>query len=117
MSVLYGILYGYFGTFSLVYVDVRGFSPQSFALTYIALGLGFLIGALLLATVGEYSYKRYTRISEAKGLNTPPEARLTLAYFGAIITPISLFLFAFTAADLRTLEDAPFGEKGVALIH
>jgi DHA1 family multidrug resistance protein-like MFS transporter len=96
-------LYGFFGVFRLVYVEIRGFSPQSFALTYIALGLGFIFGAILMSTVGEWSYRRHTRIAQENGLkNPPPEARLSLAYFGSILTPISLFIFAFTASDLRT---------------
>lgn len=30
-------------------------------------------------------------------MKTPAEARLTLAYSAAVLTPVSLFLFAFTA--------------------
>lgn len=38
--------------FSVVWIEIRGFSQQSFGLTYIALGLGFLIGAMAIALLG-----------------------------------------------------------------
>jgi DHA1 family multidrug resistance protein-like MFS transporter len=52
LSVLYGILYGFFEAFGVVYLEIRGFSETSYGLTYIALGLGFVFGAFLLSTLG-----------------------------------------------------------------
>ncbi|KAK7029829.1 MFS transporter [Favolaschia claudopus] len=91
LSVLYGILYGFFEAFTVVYLEIRHFQTTSYGLTYISLGLGFVVASGLLATVGPL------RPLQAKGYTTPPEARLTLTYFGAIASPISLFLFAWTA--------------------
>ncbi|KAL8277994.1 hypothetical protein RQP46_009626 [Phenoliferia psychrophenolica] len=97
LSTLYGILYGFFEAFSIVYEEIRGFKLTSYGLTYISLGLGFLIACGLLGTVGKWYYDHYAGIAAAKGLKTQPEARLGLAYFGAILSPISLFIFAWTA--------------------
>ncbi|KAJ7875363.1 major facilitator superfamily domain-containing protein [Mycena olivaceomarginata] len=97
LSILYGILYGFFEAFGVVYLEIRGFKSTSYGLTYIALGLGFLVAYILLATVGQQLYVRSAKASAAKGVPTPPEARLVLTAFGSIVSPISLFLFAWTA--------------------
>ncbi|CAK5271161.1 unnamed protein product [Mycena citricolor] len=95
--VLYGILYGFFETFSVVYVEIRGFKTTSYGLTYISLGLGFVVSAILLATVGQYDYHKAAKKAAAKGLPMEPEVRLTLTCWGAVASPISLFIFAWTA--------------------
>ncbi|KAJ7452164.1 major facilitator superfamily domain-containing protein [Mycena galericulata] len=97
LSTLYGILYGFFEAFTVVYLEIRGFSSTSYGLTYISMGLGFLFACLLLRTIGQSAYVKRHRADSAKGLPTQPEARLVLAYFGAILSPISLFIFAWTA--------------------
>ncbi|KAJ7764895.1 major facilitator superfamily domain-containing protein [Mycena metata] len=97
LSILYGILYGFFETFSIVFLEIRGFKTTSYGLTYIALALGFALGSILLGTLGQSLYEKSANADAAKGIPTRPEARLALAYPGAIILPISLFLFAWTA--------------------
>ncbi|KAJ6476266.1 major facilitator superfamily domain-containing protein [Mycena sanguinolenta] len=96
-SILYGILYGFFEGFTVVYLEIRGFKTTSYGLTYIALGLGFVAAYIMLATTGQQLYVKSTKESAAKGVPTPPEARLSLTYLGAVMSPISLFLFAWTA--------------------
>lgn len=98
LSVLYGILYAFFQVFSVVYVDIRGFTPSQFALTYIALGLGFLVGAITFWTLGSTIYVHFAAQAKKEGRPTPPpEARLGTTYIGAIVSPISLIMFAWTA--------------------
>nr|GAT58078.1 MFS transporter [Mycena chlorophos] len=97
LSILYAILYAFFEVFGVVYLDIRGFSSTSYGLTYVALGLGFLLGCILIATVGQTNYLRVSQRNAALGVRTQPEARLALSYYSAIISPISLFLFAWTA--------------------
>ncbi|KAJ7054751.1 major facilitator superfamily domain-containing protein [Mycena amicta] len=97
LSILYGILYCFFEALGVVYVDIRGFTTTSYGLTYVALGLGFLVACVLLATVGQTMYLNTAKRDAALGVHTPPEARLSLAYYGAVLSPISLFLFAWTA--------------------
>lgn len=106
-SILYGILYGFFEAFTVVYLDIRGFDPISYGLTYISLGLGFVFACILLATVGQTLYVNSASRAAAKSIPTPPEARLGLAYYGAIISPISLFIFAWTAPFTRVHWIAP----------
>ncbi|KAJ7468451.1 major facilitator superfamily domain-containing protein, partial [Mycena latifolia] len=97
LSVLYGILYGFFEAFIVVYLEIRGLKSTSYGLTYISLGLGFLVACGLLATIGQKMYVKSAKVDAARGVPTQPEARLGLAYFGAILSPISLFIFAWTA--------------------
>ncbi|KAJ6542710.1 major facilitator superfamily domain-containing protein [Mycena capillaripes] len=97
LSVLYGILYGFFEAFTVVFLEIRGFKTTSYGLTYIALGLGFLAAYFLLITTGQQLYVKSAKAAADKGVPTPPEARLSLAYLGAILCPISLFIFAWTA--------------------
>ncbi|KAF7307830.1 MFS transporter [Mycena kentingensis (nom. inval.)] len=101
LSVLYGILYGFFEAFGVVFLEIRGFTPTNYGLTYIALGLGFLAACVLLATVGQTMYLNAARRDVASGVRTQPEARLGLAFYGAVLSPISLFLFAWTAPYVR----------------
>ncbi|BGO96090.1 hypothetical protein NBRC10512v2_007808 [Rhodotorula toruloides] len=98
LSVLYGVLYGFFEAFTVVWLEKRHFSITSYGLTYISLGLGFLVGAVGLILVSTKAYTKALAAAQARGQTTiPAEARLTLGYPGAITVPLSLFLFAFTA--------------------
>ncbi|KAJ7054750.1 major facilitator superfamily domain-containing protein [Mycena amicta] len=97
LSALYGILYGFFEVFGVVYQEIRGFSSTQYGLTYIALGLGFCFSCTLMWTVGQRLYLKGAQKDIARGEPVRPEARLALGYYGAVINPISLFLFAWTA--------------------
>ncbi|KAJ7764896.1 major facilitator superfamily domain-containing protein, partial [Mycena metata] len=92
LSVLYGILYGFFEMFTVVFLEIRGFQTTSYGLTWISLGLGFAVAGLLMATVGSDA-----DADAARDVPTRPEARLGLSYLGSILIPISLFMFAWTA--------------------
>ncbi|GAA6011048.1 hypothetical protein JCM10207_005477 [Rhodosporidiobolus poonsookiae] len=99
LSVLYGVLYGFFEAFEVVYVEIRHFKISSFGLTYISLGLGFFFGAVLVATVGNKAYLAALEKAKAQGETTSnlAEARLAVVLPAAILCPISLFIFAWTA--------------------
>ncbi|BGP52133.1 hypothetical protein JCM10450v2_008104 [Rhodotorula kratochvilovae] len=98
LSILYGVLYGFFEAFTVVWVEIRGWSLKSYGLTYISLGLGFVVGAALNAVLGTKWYLAEVKKALDRGETTvPPEARLSLVIPGAIVCPISLFLFAWTA--------------------
>ncbi|KAJ6510593.1 hypothetical protein C8R45DRAFT_921340 [Mycena sanguinolenta] len=88
LSVLYGILYGFFEAFSVVYLDIRGFRNTSFGLTYIALGTGFCVAAIAFGTLGQTMYEKSAEVDTMKGRPAQPEARLGVTYIGAIISPM-----------------------------
>ncbi|KAF7321076.1 MFS transporter [Mycena chlorophos] len=97
LSTLYGVLYCFFEAFSVVYRDIRGFTANQYGLSYISLGLGFCVASVLLWSLGQKLYERSAQKDIARGRPVRPEARLALGYYGAIISPLSLFLFAWTA--------------------
>ncbi|KAJ7054763.1 major facilitator superfamily domain-containing protein [Mycena amicta] len=97
LAILYGILYGFFEAFTVVWIRIRGFSVTSYGLTYISLGLGFLTAVLMLIILGQKLYLKSAASDVARGIPVQPEARLNLGYYGAILCPISLFIFAWTA--------------------
>lgn len=49
-------------------------------------------------------YVRAATVAGAKGLKTQPEARLGLAYFGAILSPMSVSAAHFSARTLNLME-------------
>ena len=95
--------------FAVVWIEIRGFSPQEYGLTYISLGLGFVGACVLLATFGsepslllqgdladgfaDRFYMHYIAQAKAAGTKTQPEARLGLTYFGAILAPVYVLVF------------------------
>lgn len=54
--------------FGIVFVEERGFKRTSYGLTYISLGLGFLVGATMVATVGSEDLRATYSSRETKGL-------------------------------------------------
>ncbi|GAA5938142.1 uncharacterized protein JCM15063_005475 [Sporobolomyces koalae] len=97
LSILYGILYGFFEAFSIVYIEKRGFKLTSYGLTYISLAIGFLCGASFIAVFATKFYLKALAKAKAEDQVLQAESRLTLAYGAAIVSPISLFMFAWTA--------------------
>nr|GAT58080.1 MFS transporter [Mycena chlorophos] len=97
LSILFGILFGFFEAFTVVWLEIRDWTPTSFGLTYIGLGLGFFFGLGLVGSQGQKQYEKRAAADKARGIPVQPEARLTLAYIGAFLCPAALFIFAWTA--------------------
>ncbi|KAJ7776039.1 hypothetical protein DFH07DRAFT_766982 [Mycena maculata] len=66
LSIIYGILYGFFEAFTVVYLKICGFTTTSYGLTYISLGLGFLVACILLRTTGQALYLKSTKVDAAR---------------------------------------------------
>lgn len=80
--------------FSLAIVFAQhNFTTYQNGLSFLGLGIGVLLGLALM----RYFAERYKRQAEANGGHAPPEARLDAAKVGAVLCPISLFIFAFTS--------------------
>ncbi|EXJ62308.1 hypothetical protein A1O7_02742 [Cladophialophora yegresii CBS 114405] len=92
IAVVYGYLYLLFTTMTFVFRDQYGISPSNVGLVYLGIGLGQFIGLLLF---GAYSDKLLRRM--AKGGEMKPEYRLPLLWPGAIIAPLGLVLYGWTA--------------------
>ncbi|GAA5921435.1 hypothetical protein JCM3775_003047 [Rhodotorula graminis] len=109
-AFIYGILYSFFGAYSIVYQQERGWSPGIGGLPFIAVG----VGMVLAVAANVYDNKRYVRNLIANGGTLPPEARLPLCCVGGAVLPVGLFWFAWTTLPsvhwiASVLAGVPFG--------
>lgn len=95
VATTYGLLYLLFTTFTFVYKDVYGFGPVGAGLSFIAGGVGNLLGLVL---VGYWSDKVIQK-AKANGQSAQPEQRLdlTLTVPTTIALPIGLIIYGWTA--------------------
>ena len=95
IAVIYGILYILFTTFTFVYEGTYGFTARSAGLTFIASGVGMLLG---LAFVGTYSDMKIRKVM-ASEKEVQPEDRLpTLVVLPAsLLIPAGLILYGWSA--------------------
>ncbi|OHW99109.1 fluconazole resistance protein [Colletotrichum incanum] len=94
MAVLYGYLYLLFTTFPQVFKQQYGFSQGSAGLAYIGIGFGSVLGLLFAGLVSDRLVKKLT---SRNGGHYQPEYRLPPMLCGAILVPIGLFLYGWTA--------------------
>lgn len=94
VATVYGYLYLMFTTFPRVFQNQYGFSNGSVGLTYLGAGLGAFFG---LAFCGAVSDRIVVRLTKSNGGAPKPEYRLPIMFIGALIVPIGLFLYGWTA--------------------
>ncbi|KAI1381432.1 MFS general substrate transporter [Hypoxylon crocopeplum] len=93
-AILLGVLYLFFGAFSLVFGDNYGFNLWQTGMSF----LGILIGMLACSASDQLIWRRVNlRLLEQNGGVPEPEFRLPPAIAGAVLVPIGLFIFAWTA--------------------
>ncbi|KAI8618117.1 MFS multidrug transporter [Chytriomyces sp. MP71] len=96
MAFVYGIMYIVLSTFSALFVKKYHEETITSTLHYLALGIGFFIGNRMsggvLDTISRYLQKRY---------NTPhkPEYRLPVCIPAAVVLPIGLFIYGWSAEN------------------
>ncbi|KAG8704420.1 hypothetical protein FRC08_002241 [Ceratobasidium sp. 394] len=91
VALIYGVLYGLFASFPIVFGSHRGWSPGKSGLAFLGVGLGICISIVLSPTFN----RRYIRLAQ-KGA-VAPEERLVMCCVGAVLLPISLIWFAWTS--------------------
>lgn len=93
MALIYGTLYLLFTTFPLVFQNNYGFSAGTTGLTYLGIGIGFLLAILFGIPQIDKQYRRLT----AKNNGIPmPEFRMPVANVGAVCIPISLLWYGWS---------------------
>ncbi|KAG7096278.1 hypothetical protein E1B28_003726 [Marasmius oreades] len=100
LSFVYALLYLMFFAFPIAFAEIRHFSGGMTGVTFVSIIIGIGIAMCLLP----FNEKIYAALTK-KG--TYPEARLYGMMLGAIVLPISLFMFAFTGAFARIHWIAP----------
>jgi hypothetical protein len=96
MAIVYGYLYLMFTTFPRVFEIQYGFSVQSVGLTYMGTGVGSFIGLVFCALISDRGLKYLTK---RNGGTAKPEYRLPAMCIGALLVPIGLFLYGWTAEN------------------
>ena len=98
VALIYGILYIWFESFPIVFMEIHGFSISQTGLAY----LGILIGMVVICPLYfVYLYYRLEPQFDENG-SIRPEARLTACFVGCWCIPICLFWFGWTSrADIH----------------
>lgn len=94
MAFVSGIYYLMFATFGSLFSDYYGFGPGVGGLTYLGLGIGFILAGVLGAKLGDKIYQHLAEKNGGKGI---PEHRIPLLILGSIFVPIGLFWYGWSA--------------------
>ncbi|PQE24361.1 hypothetical protein CJF31_00002631 [Rutstroemia sp. NJR-2017a BVV2] len=106
MAIVYGYLYLLFTTFPIVFESTYRFSTGTVGLTYLGLGVGSLLGLTTFAALSDRIIKSKTAKAQAQSesddpssppAQMKPEYRLPFLIPGAILIPIGLFMYGWTA--------------------
>lgn len=93
MALIYGTLYLLFTTFPIVFQGNYGFSPGITGLTYLGVGIGFMIAILFGIPQIDKQFRRLTAKNDGVSL---PEFRLPVANVGAVCIPVSLLWYGWS---------------------
>lgn len=94
MAYLYGLMYLVLSTFPGLWEGTYGESVGIGGLNYIALGVGFFIGTQVCAPCQDRIYRVLKARNNGIG---KPEFRVPLMIPGAILVPIGLFMYGWSA--------------------
>ncbi|CAK7217401.1 hypothetical protein SCUCBS95973_003138 [Sporothrix curviconia] len=95
IAIIYGVLYILFTTFTFVFEENYGFSARGAGLSFIAGGVGNLLGLFFASTVSD----RIVQRRKASGSPPVPEDRLSLVLTcpSALLLPVGLLIYGWTA--------------------
>ena len=85
-----------FTTFPRVFKGQYGFTNSSIGLVYLVIGVGFLVALFFSGMISDRLVKYLTKRNGGK---PKPEYRLPLLFVGALLAPIGLFLYGWTAEE------------------
>lgn len=95
VAIVYGLLYLLFTTFTFVYEDIYGFNSRSAGLSFIAGGVGNILGLLFTGFLSD----RIIGNKKSHGTSPRAEDRLNLIITvpSAILLPLGLIMYGWTA--------------------
>lgn len=94
MALIYGYQYLMFTTFPRIFEGQYGFSKNAVGLVYLGIGVGFLVA---LVFSGLISDRLVIYLRKQNGGAAKPEYRLPLLFVGAVLAPVGLFLYGWSA--------------------
>ncbi|KAJ8058258.1 hypothetical protein OCU04_012452 [Sclerotinia nivalis] len=95
IALIYGLLYVWFESFAIVFVEIHGFSLGKEGLAF----LGIFVGSLVVIPPFFWYLKKFQEPKFDKNGNIKPEIRLQPAFVGAFCIPICLFWFGWTSKE------------------
>ena len=101
MMFLYGMIYLIFSTFPTLFAVKYGESPGIIGLNYASLGIGFFLGTQVCAPLQDRVYAALKRRYVPDGGPGRPEFRVPMMVPGALLVPVGIFIYAWTA-EVRT---------------
>lgn len=97
MAFLYGLMYLMLSSFPALFATKYHESPGIQGLNYISLGLGFWLGSQLCAPLQDRIYARLKKRYVPDGGPGRPEFRVPMMIPGAVIVPVGVLIYAWTA--------------------
>lgn len=98
IALIYGLLYIWFESFPIVFIEIYGFSLGTQGLAF----LGILIGAFVVVPPFVWYQHKYIEPKFNENGELTPEWRLPPSFVGAFCIPICLFWFGWSArADVH----------------
>lgn len=94
MAVVYGYLYLLFTTLTSVYEEVYHWNSGVAGLSYLGIGIGMFIGLFSFAATSD---RTVTALMKKKNTDRKPEYRLPVMMIGALLVPIGLFWYGWSA--------------------
>lgn len=94
MAYLYGLMYLVLSTFPTLWINNYHETVGIGGLNYISLGVGFFLGTQICAPCQDRIYRAMKKRNNGIG---KPEFRVPLMVPGALLVPIGLFIYGWTA--------------------
>lgn len=94
---LYGTVYLILSTFPTLFATQYGESAGIIGLNYISIGLGFYLGTQVCAPLQDRIYASLKRLYVPDGGPGLPEFRVPMMVPGAVLVPVGIFIYAWTA--------------------
>ncbi|KAJ7867802.1 multidrug resistance protein 4 [Mycena leptocephala] len=95
MAFMYGIYYLMFTTFDTLFIGTYGFNTGTSGLTYIGLGMGFVLATAFTA---KWANQIYLHLAKKNGGKAEPEMRIPAVILGSLFVPVGLFWYGWSAA-------------------
>ena len=98
LAIIMGLAYAYFyllfTTFTPVFEETYHFRPNIVGLSYLGVGVGYLLGQITYARLGDLILKK---MAAKRGGELKPEYRLPLSIVGGFCIPIGFFWYGWSA--------------------
>ncbi|KAG6365003.1 hypothetical protein INS49_006609 [Diaporthe citri] len=96
LGFVYGLLYLLLTTLTSVFVTIYGWSIGVSGLSYIGLGIGFMLGVVVIGSTSDRIMAKHTKQNN----NIPiPEVRLKVCVFFSFLIPLSFFWYGWSAEE------------------